>query len=117
MNISVTELGTTTSVMSEESNLLHDFPRSIKYSDIDFRSNMKTDANSDPSVTSDSTDETGVEEVSISNLINREYAIDENLSINMSFDVTKIPESELTDVFDTVEKLVRNYSRLRFRRK
>lgn len=105
VDISVVELGTTASVMTEELNLLHDFPRSIKYSDINFRSNMKMDANGDPSVTSDSADETGVEEVSISNLINREYAVDENLSINMSFDVTKIPESELTTVFDTVEKL------------
>lgn len=105
VDISVVELGTTASVMTEELNLLHDFPRSIKYSDINFRSNMKMDANGDPSVTSDSSDETGVEEVSISNLINREYAVDENLSINMSFDVTKIPESELTTVFDTVEKL------------
>lgn len=105
VDISVVELGTTASVMTEELNLLHDFPRSIKYSDIDFRSNMKMDANGDPSVTSNSADETGVEEVTISNLINREYAVDENLSINMSFDVTKIPESELTTVFDTVEKL------------
>ncbi len=105
VDISVVELGTTSSVMVEELNLLHDFPRNIKYSDIDFRSNMKMDANGDPSVTSDSADETSVEEVTISNLINREYAVDENLSINMSFDVTKIPESELTTVFDTVEKL------------
>lgn len=105
VNIAVVELGTTTSVMSEELGLLHDFPRNIKYSDIDFRSNMKMDANGNPVITSDDIDGTSIEEVTISNLINREYPVDENLSINMTFDVTKIPESELTTVFDTVEKL------------
>lgn len=105
VDITVAELGTTTSVMSEELGLLHDFPRSIKYSDIDFKGNMKLDSNGDPSITSDSVDGSTVEEVVISNLINREYPIDESLAINMTFDVTKIPVSELTTVFDTVEKL------------
>ena len=105
VSINVSELGTTTSVQTEELALLHDFPRSIRYSDITFTGNMKLDTNGDPVVTSDPVDSSTVEEITISNLINREYNIDENLAITMTFDVTKIPTSELTTVFDTVEKL------------
>lgn len=94
VDISVAELGTTTSIESEELDLLHDFPRSVKYSDIDFKANMKIDSTiGDPVVTSDSVDGTNVEEVMIDNIINREYNVDENLSISMTFDVTKIPSS------------------------
>lgn len=106
VDINVAELGTTTSIESEELDLLHDFPRSVKYSDIDFRANMKIDSiTGDPVVTSDPVDGTNVEEVAIDNIINREYNVDENLSISMTFDVTKIPSSSLNTVFDTVEKL------------
>lgn len=113
VDITVAELGTTTSVEVEERNLLHDFPRTIKYSDIVFKSNMKIDATTgDPVITSDPVDGTNVEEVVIDNLINREYDVNEDLAISMSFDVTKIPASTLNSVFDTVEKLGKAYAEL-----
>ncbi len=113
VDITVAELGTTTSVQEEEMNLLHDFPRTIKYSDIAFRSNMKIDSTTgDPVITSDPVDGTNVEEVVIDNLINREYDVNEDLEISMSFDVTKIPTSTLNSVFDTVEKLGKAYAEL-----
>lgn len=113
VDITVAELGTTTSVDEEEMNLLHDFPRTIKYSDITFKSNMKIDATTgDPVITSDPVDGTNVEEVVIDNLINREYDVNEDLAISMSFDVTKIPASTLNSVFDTVEKLGKAYAEL-----
>lgn len=113
VDITVAELGTTTSVEEEEMNLLHDFPRTIKYSDIDFKSNMKIDTTTgDPVITSDPVDGTNVEEVVIDNLINREYDVDEDLAISMSFDVTKIPANTLNSVFDTVEKLGKAYAEL-----
>ena len=113
VDITVAELGTTTSVQEEEMNLLHDFPRTIKYSDIAFRSNMKIDSTTgDPVITSDPVDGTNVEEVVIDNLINREYDGNEDLEISMSFDVTKIPTSTLNSVFDTVEKLGKAYAEL-----
>lgn len=105
VNIDVIELGTVNSIMTEELQLLHDFPRSIRYSDIDFVSNMCLDVNGDPIVTSQDADDKTIEEVTISNLINKEYPIDENLSISMSFDVTKIPDSDLGIVFDSIEKM------------
>lgn len=105
VDISVEELGTTESIQSEELSLLHDFPRSVRLSDITFTANMKLDSNRNPIITSESTNDSTIEQVSITNLIDKEYLIDENLHITKEFDVTKIPLSELGNVFDTVEKL------------
>lgn len=104
VNISVVELGTEDAILQEEQALLHDFPRTIRFSDIDFKSNMELDSNGDPIVTEESVDGATIEEVDLK-LINKEYNIDENLDISMSFDVTKISSNDLTTVFDTVEKL------------
>lgn len=106
VNITVAELGTTSSVQDEERNLLADFPRSVKYSDVNFVGNMKIDATSgDPIVTEDTVDDTTVVEVSLKDIINKEHPINEEMAISFSIDVTKIPESELNAVMDTVEKL------------
>ncbi len=106
VDISVAELGTTSSVQDEERNLLADFPRSVKYSDINFVGNMKADSSTgDPVVTTDDADGTNIVEVSLKDIINKEYPIQEDMNIVFSIDVTKIPDSELNDVMDTVEKL------------
>lgn len=106
IDIGVAELGTVSSVEDEEKNLLHDFPRSVKYSSIDFTANMKIDeVSGDPVVTAEEVNDTNIVEVSIKDIINKEYPINEELSITFSVDVTKIPESELNKVLDTVEKM------------
>lgn len=113
VEIGVIELGTSTSTGVEEAQILTDFPRSIRFSDIDFKANMKIDfTTGDPVVTSDPVDNTTVEEVKIENLINKEYPINEEMSIVITFDVTKIPVSALNTVFDTVEKLGKAYAEL-----
>ena len=106
VDITVAELGTVSSVESEEKDLLHDFPRSVVFSNINFKANMKLDGTTgDPIVTTDESDDSTVVAVELKNIINKEYPIDENLSISMTFDVTKIPVSELNSVLDTVEKM------------
>lgn len=106
VEIGVVELGTTSSVENEERNLLHDFPRSVKFSAIDFTANMKIDETSgDPVVTEDEVDDSTIVELSLKDIINKEYPINEELAISFSVDVTKIPTSELNTVLDTVEKL------------
>lgn len=113
VDISVAELGTVNSTEIEEAQVLSDFPRSVLFSNIDFKSNMKIDsATGDPVVTSDPVDSTNVEEVQIENIINKEYAINQDMNIVMTFDVTKIPSSALNNVFDTVEKLGKAYAEL-----
>lgn len=111
VDIAVAELGTSTSTSEEEAQILSDFPRSIKFSDIDFKANMKIDSSSgDPIVVTDPADHSTIEEVKIENIINKEYPINADMNIVMSFDVTKIPTSALNTVFDTVEKLGKGYA-------
>ncbi len=106
VDISVSELGTSSSVQDEEKNLLADFPRSVRYSNVNFVGNMKIDSSTDdPVVTTDAVDGTNVVEVSLKDIIDKEYPIQEDMNIIFSIDVTKIPTSELNDVMDTVEKL------------
>lgn len=113
VDISVAELGTATSTGIEEAQVLSDFPRSVRFSDIDFKSNMKIDdVTGDPIITVDPVDSTTVEEVKIENLINQEYSINQDMNITVSFDVTKIPASALNTVFNTVEKLGKAYAEL-----
>ena len=113
VDISVAELGTSTSTQIEEEQILSDFPRSVRFSDIDFKANMKIDsATSDPVVTADPVDNTTIEEVKLDNIINKEYPINKYMNIVMTFDVAKIPTSALNTVFDTVEKLGKAYAEL-----
>lgn len=105
VDISVAELGTTDTASEVEKDMLHDFVRKIEYAKIQFKANMKLDANGDPVTTEDAVDDTTVVEVELKDLINKSYVIDENLNITFSIDVTKIPETEVSAVFDTVEKL------------
>lgn len=113
VDIRVIELGTSTSTEIEEAQILTDFPRSIRFSDIEFKANMKIDSiTSDPVVTTDEVDDSSIVEVVIENLINKEYPINKDMNIIMTFDVTKIPTSSLNVVFNTVEKLGKAYAEL-----
>lgn len=105
VEISVGELGTIDTDENTEKELLHDFVRTVEYSKIQFKANMKEDENGDPVVTEDSLSKNTVVSIELKDLINKSYIIDENLHITFSIDVTKIPETETLKPFDTVEKL------------
>ena len=110
VDISVAELGTSTSTQIEEEQILSDFPRSIKFSDIDFKANVKLDENSDPVVTAEEANDSTIVAVELKNIINKEYPINADLNISMSFDVTKISTSETNTLLDTVEKVGKAYA-------
>ena len=112
VDISVASLGTSTSTSEEEMAVLADFPRSVRFSDINFSGNIKLDSNSDPIVTTDVVDGTTVVAVELKNIINKEYPINADLNISMPFDVTKISSSETNTVLDTVEKVGKAYAEL-----
>ena len=112
VDISVAELGTSTSTQIEEEQILSDFPRSIKFSDIDFKANVKLDENSDPVVTAEEANDSTIVAVELKNIINKEYPINADLNISMPFDVTKISTSETNTLLDTVEKLGKAYAEL-----
>lgn len=105
VDITVAELGTTDTDESTERELLHDFIRTVEYSKIQFKANMKEDANGDPVVTEDELAEDTVVAVELKDLINKSHVIDEDMHISFTIDVTKIPELETVKPFDTVEKV------------
>ena len=110
VDISVAELGTSTSTQIEEEQILSDFPRSIKFSDIDFKANVKLDENSDTVVTAEEANDSTIVAVELKNIINKEYPINADLNISMPFDVTKISTSETNTLLDTVEKVGKAYA-------
>lgn len=112
VDISVASLGTSTSTSEEEMSVLADFPRSVRFSDIDFKGNIKLDSNNDPVVTTDPVDGTTVVALELKNIINKEYPINADLNISIPFDVTKIASSETNTVLDTVEKVGKAYAEL-----
>ena len=105
VDITVLELGTSDTDSITEKNMLHDFVRSIEYAKIQFKSNMKLDSNGDPVTTDEEVDDTTVVSIELKDLINKSFIVDENLHVTFSIDVTKIPETEVSAVFDTVEKV------------
>lgn len=105
VDITVAELGTADTDESAERELLHDFVRTVEYSKIQFKGNMKEDVNGNPVVTEDELTENKVVSIELKDLINKAHVIDENLHITFSVDVTKLPEAEAVKPFDTVEKL------------
>lgn len=104
--IAVSELGDSTRDASTELNQLHNFVRTIEYSKVDFKGNLKI-VNNLPVITEDEANGSTIEEISIIDLINKKYVIDENLSIEFTIDITKIPEAEYSSnvVFNSPELL------------
>lgn len=103
-DISVEVLGTSDLTEEQELELLHNFTRTIEFNKISFKAHMKIEGNQ-PLVTVEEVDDDNVVEITITDLINKQYPVDENLHITFSIDSTKIPDSELNEVMDTKEKL------------
>ena len=104
--ITVAELGDSTRDAQTELNQLHNWRREIEFSKIDFTSNMKI-VNNMPVVTTDPTDGSTIEEITIKDLINKKYPIDENLAIEQTFDTSRIADAEYSGnaVFNSPELL------------
>jgi hypothetical protein len=110
VDISVASLGTSTSTVDEEKSLLEDFPRSVRFSDINFKANVKLDENGDPIVTDEEVNDSTIVSVELKKIINKEYPINDEMNIVMPFDVTKIATTETNTLLDTVEKVGKAYA-------
>ena len=110
VDICVVSLGTLTSTSEEEKNTLADFPRSVRFSDVNFSANIKLDSNGDPIVTEEEADDSTIVTVELKNIINKEYPINADLNISMPFDVSKISSTETNTLLDTVEKVGKAYA-------
>lgn len=106
-DISVDVLGTSDLTQEQELELLHNFTRIIEFNKISFKGNMKIVDNK-PVLTEEEANGESIVEITIPQIINKQYALDENLHIAFSIDCTKIPDSELNKVMDTKEKLAQS---------
>ena len=111
VEIKVASMGNTTLSAEQETALTHDFTRTIQYSDIDFKANVKVDpTTNNVIVTTDPTDGTAVEEIHIDNIINKIYKVDETLDIEFVIDTNKIPTSAFGTVMNSADKMGRAYA-------
>ena len=90
VSLNVEELGDSIRDADTEKNQLH---------------NLKLSDTGIPVIVTDEPDGSTIEKVTISDLVNKKYTLDENLSITLSIDINKIPTASLGTVFNTPEKL------------
>lgn len=82
----------------QEIETLHDYIRKLKFSDITFSANIDMSSGV-PVVATDASADTVA--VSLSNMLPKEYVVDENLEIKFSLDVSRIANSELSTKIST----------------
>ena len=94
------EMGDSIRTAQQEIDMLADTPQILRYSDIEFRGNFIV-SNGNPIL---SEDEDAVE-VSIDNINNKEFVINEGLEISLEVDATKVSDSLLDDSVLTTKQL------------
>lgn len=82
----------------QEIETLHDYIRKLKFSDITFSANIDMSSGVPIVATAASADTVAV---SLSNMLPKEYVVDEKLEIKFSLDVSRIANSELSTKIST----------------
>lgn len=90
-----------TDISDETKEALHDYPKLLRYGNIDFSAKIKV-TNGMPAIV-DNDDPDG-EEVKIG-LIDKSFVVDENLSLELKLDSNKMSDKELTSSIPNVEIL------------
>lgn len=90
-----------TDISDDTKEALHDYPKILKYGDIDFSAKVKVDG-AMPEIVDDS-DSDG-EEVTLK-LVDKSFTVDENLDLSLSLDSGKMSGRELTTSISNVEIL------------
>lgn len=90
-----------TDISDETKEALHDYTKLLRYGDIDFSAKIKV-TNCKPEIVSD--DDPDGETVKLG-LIDKSFVVDENLSLELNLDSTKMSDKELTSSISNVEIL------------
>lgn len=98
--IKPSEMGDSIRTAQQEIDMLADTPQILRYSDIDFKGSFIV-SNGNPIL---SEDESAVT-VTIDNINNKEFIINENLEIALEIDATKVPDSALDETVLTTKQL------------
>lgn len=103
VDISVQMLGTADLTAEQEKELISNYNKVIEYNKIQFKGNIKLNSDGVPEVTEDSVDGTTVVELEIKDIINERKIVNEDISFHFERDVTKYPDSVLSDVLNKKE--------------
>lgn len=90
VTIKPSSMGTATTTAEAEAEMLVDFPQTLRYSDVTFTDKFKV-VSGLPVISAD----VDAVEIAISNLVNKEYKVDENLEIYFEVSADKISSSEV----------------------
>lgn len=90
-----------TDMSDETKEALHDYTKTLRYSNIDFSAKIKV-TNSMPEIVTD--DDPDGEKVTIG-LVDKSFVIDENLNLELRLDSSKMSDKELTSAISNVEIL------------
>ena len=90
-----------TDISDETKEALHDYIKILRYGDIDFSAKIEV-TNNMPEIVSE--DDPDGEDVKIG-LIDKSFVVDENLSLELKLDSTKMSDKELTSSITNVEIL------------
>lgn len=94
------EMGDSIRTAQQEIDMLADTPQILKYSDIEFKGKFIV-SNGNPII---SESENSIE-VTIDNINNKEFVINENLEITLEIDATKVPDGLLDTNILTTKQL------------
>ena len=103
IDISVQMLGTADLTAEQEEELITNYNKIIEYNKIQFKGNIKINADGVPEVTEDVVDGTNVVELEIKDIINERKIVNKDIKFNFERDVTKYPDSVLNDVLNKKE--------------
>ena len=111
VDISVQMLGTADLTAEQEKELISNYNKVIEYNKIQFKGNIKLNSDGVPEVTEDSVDGTTVVELEIKDIINERKIVNEDISFHFERDVTKYPDSVLSDVLNKKFEAETEYTR------
>lgn len=103
IDISVQMLGTADLTAEQEEELITNYNKVIEYNKIQFKGNIKINADGVPEVTEDVVDGTSVVELEIKDIINERKIVNKDIKFHFERDVTKYPDSVLNDVLNKKE--------------
>ena len=103
VDITVQMLGTADLTAEQEKELISNYNKVIEYNKIQFKGNIKLNADGVPEVTDEEADGTTVVAMEIKDIINERKIVNEDIAFHFERDVTKYPDSVLNDVLDKKE--------------
>ena len=103
IDISVQMLGTADLTAEQEEELITNYNKVIEYNKIQFKGNIKINADGVTEVTEDVVDGTNVVELEVKDIINERKIVNKDIKFHFERDVTKYPDSVLNDVLNKKE--------------